>query len=126
MEAKELITTKTLETPQTQHYTFACQPDELTLESGETLGPVTLAYETYGELNSEKSNAILVLHALTGDAHAAGPSGWWNNFIGSGEAIDTDKYFVVCSNVLGGCQGSTGPPQSTLKRENPTASPSRW
>ena len=85
------------------------------LESGEKLGPVTLAYETYGTLNEEKSNAVLVLHALSGDAHAAGRSnvdgsvGWWDNFIGPGKGIDTDKYFVICSNVIGGCKGSTGP-----------------
>ncbi len=71
--------------------------------------------ETYGELDSEKSNAILVLHAFTGDAHAAGISpetgkpGWWDNMIGPGKAFDTDKYFVICSNVLGGCRGTTGP-----------------
>jgi homoserine O-acetyltransferase/O-succinyltransferase len=76
---------------------------------------VTLAYETYGELNSEKSNAVLVLHGLSGDAHAAGSSkadgsvGWWNDLIGPGKGIDTDKYYVICSNVLGGCKGSTGP-----------------
>jgi homoserine O-acetyltransferase len=107
LEATKL-TTK-IENTQIQHYTFAYPPDELTLESGEQLGPITLAYETYGELNADKSNAILVLHALSGDAHAAGEGGWWSNLIGEGKAIDTDKYFVVCSNVLGGCKGSTGP-----------------
>ncbi len=76
---------------------------------------MTLAYETYGTLNIERNNAILVAHALSGDAHAAGTHlsdgavGWWNNLIGPGKAIDTNKYFVVCSNVLGGCKGSTGP-----------------
>ena len=84
-------------------------PNELTLESGEKLGPITLAYETYGKLNAQKSNAILVLHALSGDAHAAGPDGWWENLIGQGKGIDTNKYFVICSNVIGGCKGSTGP-----------------
>lgn len=86
------------------------------LESGEVLENFTLAYETWGTLNSNKSNAILVCHALTGDSHAAGcmtdghtTSGWWNDVIGPGKAIDTDNFFVVCSNVLGGCQGSTGP-----------------
>ena len=86
----------------------------MVLESGETLRPITLAYETYGELNSLKSNAILVLHALSGDAHAASmgdekSTGWWDSMIGPGKAMDTDKYFVICSNVLGGCRGSTGP-----------------
>jgi homoserine O-acetyltransferase len=87
----------------------------MTLESGERLGPVTLAYETYGELNENKSNAVLVLHALSGDAHAAGVDadgknpGWWDSMIGPGRAFDTDRYFVICSNVLGGCKGTTGP-----------------
>ena len=89
--------------------------NQLLLESGEKLGPVTLAYETYGLLNSARSNAVLVLHALSGDAHAAGyhegekTAGWWDDMIGPGKALDTDKYFIICSNVLGGCQGSTGP-----------------
>ena len=90
--------------------------DSLHLDCGETLAPVDVAYETYGTLNAAKSNAILILHALTGDAHAAGISretgkpGWWDNSIGPGKAFDTDKYFVICSNVLGGCRGTTGPP----------------
>lgn len=89
--------------------------DDLKLSSGKTLSNVELAYETYGDLNSAKSNAILVCHALTGDAHAAGwhlnpaKPGWWDMVIGPGKALDTDKYFVICSNVLGGCKGSTGP-----------------
>ncbi len=99
-----------------EHYfTFAHPPQELQLESGQKLGPVTLCYETYGTLNKDKSNAILLLHALTGDAHAAGfhkgesKPGWWDALIGPGKAFDTDKYFVLCSNVIGGCKGSTGP-----------------
>lgn len=89
--------------------------DDLKLSSGKTLSNVELAYETYGKLNSGKNNAILVCHALTGDAHAAGwhagdtKPGWWEIVIGPGKALDTDKYFVICSNVLGGCKGSTGP-----------------
>jgi homoserine O-acetyltransferase len=85
------------------------------LESGESLGPITVAYETYGTLNDQRSNAILILHALTGDAHAAGfhegdeKPGWWDDMIGPGKAFDTDKYFMICSNVLGGCKGTTGP-----------------
>ena len=100
---------------ETQYYTFAYPPSELELESGEKFGPITLAYETYGKLNSDKSNAILILHALTGDAHAAGfhlgdkDPGWWDNMIGPGKAFDTEHYFIICSNVLGGCKGSTGP-----------------
>lgn len=89
--------------------------DSLPLDSGATLSPVDVAYETYGKLNENRSNAILILHALTGDAHAAGVShetgkpGWWDNSIGPGKAFDTEKYFVICSNVLGGCRGTTGP-----------------
>jgi homoserine O-acetyltransferase/O-succinyltransferase len=100
---------------ETQYFTFALHPEELILESGEKLGPVTLAYETYGTLNADRSNAILILHALSGDAHAAGfhagesQPGWWDNMIGPGKGFDTNKYFVICSNVLGGCKGSTGP-----------------
>lgn len=96
---------------ETKNFTF----DGLTLESGEKFGPITIAYETYGELNEFRSNAILILHALSGDAHAAGiyegetDPGWWDSMIGPLKAFDTDKYFVICSNVLGGCKGSTGP-----------------
>jgi homoserine O-acetyltransferase len=110
---------------ETEYFTFAHPPDELELESGERLGPVTLAYETYGALNSEKSNAILVLLALSGDAHAAGfhpgdsSPGWWDNMIGPGKAFDTEKYFVICSNVIGGCKGSTGPSSLNPKTNKP-------
>ena len=86
------------------------------LDSGKTLQQVTIAYESWGKLNVDKSNAILLCHAWTGDSHAAGSAqesqpapGWWDGLVGSGCAIDTDKYFVVCTNSLGGCQGSTGP-----------------
>ncbi len=101
---------------ETQYCTVAEPPNQLELECGRKLGPVTIAYETYGELNKDKSNAILVIHALTGDAHAAGrhhPSdrkpGWWDNMIGPNKAFDTNRYFVVCANCIGGCKGSTGP-----------------
>lgn len=100
---------------ETKYFTFAGPPQEMPLEFGGQLGPITLAYETYGELNGDKSNAVLVLHALSADAHAAGfyegekSPGWWDAMIGPGKAFDTDKYFVVCSNVIGGCKGSTGP-----------------
>jgi homoserine O-acetyltransferase/O-succinyltransferase len=87
----------------------------LTLESGEKFGPITLAYETYGKLNVDKSNAILILHAFSGDAHVAGEGGWWSNLVGSGKGIDTDKYYVICSNVIGGCRGSTGPSSANRK-----------
>ncbi len=109
------IETGTVGIVETRYYTFAEPPHEMVLESGAKLGPVTLAYETYGSLNAERSNAILIAHALSGDAHAAGKHhqddrkfGWWEEMIGPGRAFDTDKYFVICSNVLGGCMGSTG------------------
>jgi homoserine O-acetyltransferase len=86
------------------------------LEGGGQLHDVTVAYETWGQLDADGSNAVLVCHALTGDSHAAGPQtaahptpGWWEGLIGPGAGLDTDRYFVVCVNVLGGCQGSTGP-----------------
>ncbi len=100
---------------ETKYFTFANKPEELLLESGQKLGPIVLAYETYGELNNDRSNAILIEPAFTGDAHAAGfhkgedAPGWWDNMIGPGKAFDTNKYFVICSNVIGGCRGSTGP-----------------
>lgn len=96
-------------------HTFAAERP-FSLEGGGSLHNVTIAYETWGTLNSDASNAILVCHAWTGDSHASGPaskghstSGWWDGVVGPGKALDTNKYFVVCSNVLGGCQGSTGP-----------------
>lgn len=82
------------------------------LEAGGRLTGVNVAYETYGELNAEATNAILVCHALTGDSHAYGcdeQPGWWQGLIGPGRALDTDRYYIVCSNVLGGCSGTTGP-----------------
>ncbi len=100
---------------ETKYFTFAENPDELELDSGRKLGPIKVAYETYGKLNENKSNAVLILHAFSGDAHVAGLDkqgrnpGWWDNMIGPGKAFDTGKYFVICSNVIGGCMGSTGP-----------------
>ena len=96
----------------TEHLTF---DEPLVLESGASISPVTIAYETYGRLNREKSNAILVCHAFSGNAHAAGyhagddRPGWWDTIIGPGKALDTDDYYVICSNILGGCNGTTGP-----------------
>jgi homoserine O-acetyltransferase len=88
----------------------------LDLEGGGTLPEVTVAYETWGELDDDRGNAVLVLHALSLDSHATGPAspghlepGWWDGMIGPGAAIDTDRFFVICPNVLGGCQGTTGP-----------------
>ncbi len=102
---------------------------DLETESGEKLQGARLAFESWGELNSDASNAVLVLHALTGDSHTVGNSGdghptagWWNGIIGPGLAIDTDQYFVVTPNVLGGCQGSTGP--SSLNRSGKEYGPS--
>ncbi len=99
------------------------------LEGGSRLDEVTLAFETWGELDAEASNAVLLCHALTGDAHAAGPSGagqrsegWWNDFIGPGKALDPERWFIVCANVLGGCQGSTGPASPHPEDGRPYAS----
>lgn len=100
---------------QTQYLTFA-EKEPFQLESGTTLSPVTLAYETYGQLNRDRSNAILICHAFSGSAHAAGyhspderKPGWWDDCIGPGKAFDTNRFFVICSNVLGSCYGSSGP-----------------
>ncbi len=87
---------------------------EFKLRSGHSFPRITLAYETYGRLNADASNAIVIFHALSGDSHVAshGPEdvpGWWEDAVGPGKAYDTDKYFIICSNVLGGCKGSTGP-----------------
>jgi homoserine O-acetyltransferase len=99
------------------------------LEGGESLIEVQIAYETWGELSPGADNAILVCHALTGDSHAAGRSGpghptpgWWDALIGAGRALDTDRYFVVCANVLGGCQGSTGPATTDPRSGQPYGS----
>ena len=101
---------------QTQSFTFAEPPNEMELECGQKLGPITQAYETYGQLSPERDNAILIVHALSGDAHAAGwhspedkKPGWWDIVIGPGKAFDTRKYFVISANIIGGCKGSTGP-----------------
>jgi homoserine O-acetyltransferase len=99
-------------------FTFAHPPQEIQLENGSRIGPVTIAYETFGTLSAARDNAILVAHAFSGDSHAAGlyvgepddaAPGWWDFLIGPGKGIDTDRYFVICSNILGGCAGSTGP-----------------
>jgi|SRR5579872_4747245 len=100
----------------TQFATLCEPPTELTLVAGAKLGPIRVAYETYGELTPERDNAIFVCHALTGDAHVAGlhaatdrKPGWWDELVGPGKGLDTDRYFIICANVLGGCQGTTGP-----------------
>jgi homoserine O-acetyltransferase len=101
-----------------RYHRFADPPEPMVLESGARLGPVTVAYETWGRLNEGRDNAILVAHAFSGDSHAAGrypgetendKPGWWDFLIGPGKGIDTDRYFVVCANILGSCMGTTGP-----------------
>jgi homoserine O-acetyltransferase len=100
--------------PHIQHQR-AVFADGLTLDSGQRIAPVAVAYRTYGRLNAAKSNAVLVCHALTGDQYVAEPHpvtgkpGWWDAVVGPGRPIDTDRFFVICANVLGGCMGSTGP-----------------
>ncbi|MEX1097391.1 MAG: homoserine O-acetyltransferase [Planctomycetales bacterium] len=101
---------------ETRHATLFEPPHPLVTAGGSYIGPIQVAYETYGELSPERDNAIFVCHALTGDAHAAGlhtaddrKAGWWDPFIGPGKGLDTNEYFVICANVLGGCQGTTGP-----------------
>lgn len=91
----------------------------LRLESGRTLGPVTVAYELLGQLNAARDNCVVICHALTGDSHVAGryspddpKPGWWDTAVGPGKAIDTDRYCVLCANVIGGCNGSTGPSET--------------
>ncbi|HVP01631.1 MAG TPA: homoserine O-acetyltransferase [Solirubrobacteraceae bacterium] len=100
---------------ETQRVVLFTRDDPLVLESGGTIGPVEVAYETYGELAPDGGNAVFICHALTGDAHAAGHHGdperrgWWDNLIGPGRPLDTDRLFVICPNLLGGCRGTTGP-----------------
>lgn len=104
----------------TEHFT-----NPLYLESGRILEPYEITYETYGELNEDKSNVIVITHALTGSHHAAGvyegesKAGWWDGLIGPSKTIDTNKYFVICSNVIGSCFGSTGPMSLQPPHQNP-------
>ena len=122
-----MIASDSLGLVQTKTFTFAETPDEFTLESGRSLAPITLAYETYGRLNSARSNALLILHAFSGDAHAAGyhegddRPGWWGIMIGPGKSLDTDRYFIICANVIGGCRGSTGPSSTNPATGRPYA-----
>ncbi|MCB1144212.1 MAG: homoserine O-acetyltransferase [Leptospiraceae bacterium] len=101
---------------------------ELTLENGSILVPLEIAYETYGRLSEQKDNAILICHALSGDAHAAGyhkgdaKPGWWNEYVGPGKSFDTDKYFIISTNVIGGCKGSSGPTTINPKTGKPFGS----
>ena len=93
--------------------------------SGSSLAEVNVAYEAYGELNADGSNVIFICHALTGDAHVAGyrsedpaSKGWWDDMVGPGKGFDTNEYFVICSNILGGCKGTTGPNSIDPKTKN--------
>lgn len=109
---------------ETQYFHF---DDELPLESGQVLAPLTLAYQTYGTLSPSGDNAILLFHALTGDAHAAGQhveaerTPWWDEMVGAGKAFDTERFYIVCSNIIGGCMGSTGPKSINPKTNEPYA-----
>ena len=124
----------------TQFATVATPPHVLALEGGQSLGPITVAYETYGTLNERRDNAVLVSHALSGDAHVAGRHkpddkrlGWWDMLVGPGKALDTDRYFVICTNVLGRLQrqhrarrASTRPPASPSAPTFPSSPSPTW
>ncbi|MGI9503385.1 MAG: homoserine O-acetyltransferase MetX [Geminicoccaceae bacterium] len=100
-------------------------PEAVPLDCGVAFAPITIAYQTYGKLNRERSNAVLVCHALTGDQFAAeehpltGKKGWWDLMIGKGKPLDTDRYFVICTNILGGCMGTTGPMEVNSETDKP-------
>jgi len=109
-----------------KYFTFAEPPDLMVLENRDKIGPLTIPYETYGRLNEKKDNCILIVHALSGDSHAAGyyskddpQPGWWEIMVGPGKGIDTNIFFVVCSNILGGCMGATGPSSINPETEKP-------
>jgi homoserine O-acetyltransferase len=125
-EASQLGGAHSVGLVQTQYYTW--DEPALELDCGQTLSPVTLAYEAYGELSPQRDNAVLLMHALSGDAHAAGyhspddrKPGWWDIMVGPGKPYDTNKYFVICANVLGGCKGSTGPASIDSRTGRPYA-----
>ncbi len=115
--------------PEVAHQ-HAVLPGGLTLDCGQTLNRLTVAYRTYGALNAGRTNAILICHALTGDQYVAeqhpvtGRDGWWDMVVGPGKPIDTNRYFVICSNVLGGCMGSTGP--RSARDDTGLPDPPRW
>ena len=124
-ESRDEMKENSIGTVKTQYFNFEQSKKELVLESGKTISPVKVAYETYGTLNEDKTNAILIEHAFSGDAHVAGfregekKPGWWDIMVGPGKAFDTDKYFVICSNILGGCGGTTGPASIDPKTSKP-------
>ena len=115
---------------ETEH-SQVCFADGLALECGIHLSRLVVAYRTYGTLNQNRSNAILICHALTGDQYVAerhpvtGRGGWWDLVVGPGRPVDTSRYFVICANVLGGCMGSTGP-RSLRDDRAPDAPPEPW
>ncbi|MCE0742966.1 homoserine O-acetyltransferase [Acetobacter sicerae] len=119
--------------PSTVDHTRAVFPEGVALDCGSVLAPVEIAYRTYGTLSPERNNAILICHALTGDQYVAetqpvtGKPGWWGRMVGPGKPIDTDRFFVICSNVLGGCMGSTGPRSlRTVTGENGVSREEPW
>jgi homoserine O-acetyltransferase len=118
-----------VELPDHAHESLAFE-DGLALECGVTLQRLVVAYRTYGRLNAERSNAVLICHALTGDQYVAethpltGKPGWWTQVVGPGLAIDTERFFVICSNVLGGCMGTTGP--RSPRDDTGLPHPPRW
>jgi homoserine O-acetyltransferase len=122
MDNRDTSSTHSVGIVKTEYFTI----DRFEFRSGKTVGPVTIAYETYGTLNTQKNNAILIAHALSGSAHAAGYQtendshpGWWDLYIGPGKPFDTDRYFVICSNIIGGCSGSTGPSSINPATDSP-------
>ena len=122
-QIEHAVVTSTLHTPAGAH---SCTFDSLPLQHGGSFGPITLAYETWGTLNATRDNAILIVHALTGSSHAYDEerpddpkAAWWNPLIGPGRPFDTSRYFVICSNVLGGCYGSTGPSSIDVRTGQP-------
>ncbi|MBS27849.1 MAG: homoserine O-acetyltransferase [Alphaproteobacteria bacterium] len=123
--AGEAIAVEPVVTDLPGHQLVLGADEPLRLASGQLLGPFTVAYQTYGTLNAEKSNAILVCHALTGDQYVSEPhpvtgrAGWWSGVVGAGLTIDTDDYFVICVNVLGGCMGTAGPKDINPKTGTP-------
>lgn len=132
------MTLPSIGTTATRFFTFGTPDQPFELKSGQSLPEVTIAYETYGELTPNSDNAILIFHALTGSQHAAGhcasvpgvgerwtsecQTGWWDSFIGPGKAIDTDRFFVIAANYLGGCYGSTGPSSLDPRTDAPYGS----
>lgn len=128
MESATLQKTESTLLVEKKFFTFAEGDRKMVLESGAELGPVTIAYETLGSLSPDRDNVVLIAHAFSGDSHVAGlykndtegiKPGWWDSVVGPGKGIDTDKYFVICSNILGSCMGSTGPSSPNPETQKP-------